>query len=113
MNLRIYTFLFGTLLFGAESFAQAEDKPQVYFLCKNKEIVRTIRVHYEKSEEAFVVTYTKNGKDSREGSGKSFEHCRTILNNIRINLEKNNNWACRDISPSRVVSSENIESAHP
>ena len=82
----------------------SEDKKDLptYVICKNKDIVRTIRV--EKSTQSCKTTYTKNGEDKIVGKSKTENVCIEVLTNIKKNLEESN-WKCKDISASRVSSS--------
>lgn len=80
------------------------DKSLTYLLCKNKKLVRTVRV--EKIASGGCRTkYTKDGSDQNVGESQSVQICLKVLRNIRINLEKAD-WKCKDISESRVSFSE-------
>jgi hypothetical protein len=92
----------------AEAISQ-EQKSEIsptatHLICKNKDSVRTIRI--DKNEAGGCETiYTKSGKDSQEAESSSMPKCLKVLHSIRANLEKAD-WKCRDISQSRVSSSE-------
>lgn len=79
--------------------SETKDKVDSYVLCRNSGVVRTIRV--AKNSEGCETMYTKSGVDSQVGQGKYIDSCRTILNNIRQNLEKSS-WSCREVSNAGV-----------
>ena len=97
-----------TALFPNFAFSQNETPTEVkkelptYVICKNKDVVRTIRV--ERFSQACKTTYTKNGEDKIVGKSKTEDVCIEVLANIKKNLEESN-WKCKDISASRVSSS--------
>ena len=73
-----------------------------YLMCKNGEVVRTIRI--EKNRGVCQTTYTKEGVGMTVGRSGVESVCRKVFERIRGNLEKAN-WKCRDITQSRVSSS--------
>ncbi|PIS11968.1 MAG: hypothetical protein COT73_01110 [Bdellovibrio sp. CG10_big_fil_rev_8_21_14_0_10_47_8] len=75
-----------------------------YLICKNKDVVRTVRV-LKKDEGGCKTMYTKEGVDKVVSESTYSAGCWKILGNIKINLEKAS-WKCKDISDSRVSSSE-------
>lgn len=82
-------------LFG---FAQDKDENLLsYVICKNKGIVRTIRVEWIEAEKVCVTTYTKNGTDQNVGRAQNKSSCGMFLENIRTNLIKAG-WECKDVS---------------
>ena len=84
-------------------FADAADSS--YVLCKNRKIVRTLRVVTDE-DSSCKTAYTKEGRDQVIGSGRFEETCHSFLRNVRRNLEEAN-WKCRDISHAEIaVSSE-------
>lgn len=91
----------------APIFASAQETVEVenksYWICKNQKDVRTIRVHVGTSGMCFTY-YSKQGTEKVVGSGRNQESCHNFLNNIKTNLEKSN-WACRDISTTRITAS--------
>jgi hypothetical protein len=82
----------------------ADAKDATYLICKNKAVVRTLRVSTQ-VKGGCVATYTKNGIDQVVGHSWTTERCAKVIANIRENLEKAN-WKCKDISEARVSSSE-------
>lgn len=78
----------------------------VYLICKNKKMVRTLRV-LKKSNGGCSATYTKEGVDQTVGNSWAVERCSRIIINIKDNLEKAA-WKCKDISEARVSSSESL-----
>lgn len=78
----------------------------VYLICKNKKMVRTLRVS-KKSNGGCSATYTKEGVDQIVGNSWAVERCSKIIINIKDNLEKAD-WKCKDISETRVSSSESL-----
>lgn len=75
------------------------DEPQ-FVMCKNKDIVRTMRV-IKKSNGGCSTVYTKEGVDDQVAESWSVERCEKVLSNIQENLEKAG-WKCKSISESRV-----------
>ncbi len=87
---------------GSEETSTAKDA--TYLICKNKAVVRTLRVS-KKSNGGCMATYTKDGVDQVVGQSWATERCSKVIGNIRENLEKAH-WKCKDISEARVSSSE-------
>lgn len=89
----------------------------VYLLCRNKDVIRTLRVCLDRKTGDYRLIYTKNGKDEVKASGKSFDFVVTKLESIQENLEKSA-WKCKDVSPSshfhqRTVAAEGSASGEP
>jgi hypothetical protein len=86
--------------------ASAEDTVEVqnksYWMCKSKREVRTIRVFVK--DGVCTTFYSKLGAEKAVGSGRNQDSCQNFLNNIKTNLEKSD-WACRDISSTRISAS--------
>lgn len=102
--------LTGLLVAILSSFSLAQEKPATpnapdasYYMCKNGMEIRTIRV--EKKGSACRAYYTKEGVDKEVGKSNTSEVCMKVINRIKINLEAGE-WKCRDISQSRVSSSQ-------
>jgi hypothetical protein len=87
---------------GSDEASTAKDA--TYLICKNKAVVRTLRVS-KKSNGGCLATYTKDGVDQVVGQSWATERCSKVIGNIRENLEKAH-WKCKDISEARVSSSE-------
>lgn len=87
-----------------EPLSMDNDKGLTYLLCKFKKLVRTVRVE-KNSGGGCKTIYTKDGTDQNVGESLDGKICLKVLRNIRINLEKAN-WKCKDISESRVSTSE-------
>ena len=68
-------------------------------ICKNKKIVRTVRITKEKG--LCRTNYTKDGKTSMIGSGMNPASCQKVLEGVRKNLEASH-WSCRDVKASSV-----------
>jgi len=85
----------------AEQTVEVENK--AYWMCKSNKDVRTIRVHVG-ANGVCTTYYSKQGAEKSVGSGRNQESCANFLNNIKTNLEKSN-WACRDISSTRITAS--------
>lgn len=76
-------------------------EPDQYILCKNRGIVRTIRV--ESTEiGGCQAKYTKAGVDKIIGRGRSAQSCTKILNNVKQNLI-NASWSCREVSNAKIT----------
>lgn len=89
----------------AEQTQSSEVDNKAYWICKNKKEVRTVRVHV--SEQGICSTlYSRDGSEKSIGSGKNQESCLKILDNVKTNLEKSN-WACRDISSTKITANVN------
>lgn len=95
------TLIFSLLLFAEENHA---DDLVKYVMCKNQNIVRTIRVEREAEEKVCITTYTKNGEDKEVGRVQNSSSCTMFAENIRGNLEKAG-WKCRDVSEAMDVHS--------
>lgn len=90
----------GALVFVLLSAGLAEGAKhrQTYVLCRNKKIVRTIRVEVESGDTQSCETlYTKGGVDRSVGSGINNSSCMRVMNNIKGNLEAAS-WTCKDIT---------------
>lgn len=84
-----------------ESTNSSEDK-STYVMCKNGNVVRTIRIELKgQSCRAF---YTKQGVDKEVGKSATPAVCHQVTDRIRKNLEASS-WKCKDISHARVSSS--------
>lgn len=68
-------------------------------LCKNKKIVRTLRVEKGDDNKCRAI-YTKEGVDATIGSGQYMESCAEYISNVRKNLEEAH-WSCRDVKEAR------------
>lgn len=101
-TLIVNLILAGGLICSASVFAEStvEVENKVYWLCKSRKEVRTIRVQVEGA--ICTTFYSKLGEEKNVGSGKNHESCLNFLNNIKTNLEKSN-WNCRDISATRIT----------
>ena len=84
--------------------AEAAKHRQTYVMCRNKKIVRTIRVEMDGGDKSNCETlYTKAGIDRIVGNGVNKESCIRVVNNIRGNLEAAA-WKCRDITAKSKIS---------
>lgn len=79
---------------GTSAFA-AQDP--VFYMCRNKKTVRTIQV--KKNGAECITTYTKMGVDRDMASGKNYDSCVKVLNNIKENIEKAG-WKCKSVAPA-------------
>ena len=96
--------LFATVASFAHAEGSQEIASKIYYLCKNKKEVRTIRVHINEQSGLCSTVYSRDGAEKAVGSGKNQESCVGFLNNIKTNLEKSN-WTCRDISATTISAS--------
>jgi len=80
-----------------------EVENKAYWICKFQKEVRTLRVFVNNSGTCST-HYSKQGEEKVVGSGRNQESCQNFLNNIKTNLEKSN-WACRDVSGTRITAS--------
>lgn len=97
-----FRYFISALLLLNPSLSLAGISPHTdYVLCKQKQIVRTIRV--VQNDDGCTTEYTKAGVDRIVGAGEFLKSCRAVLKNIRGNLE-GAAWRCRDISHARVDS---------
>lgn len=87
---------------GAPAEVVAEPAKPNYLMCKNNNVVRTIRI--EKKGRACRTTYTKEGVDSVVGKSGSMALCQDVFDKIKDNLEKAS-WKCKDITQARVSTS--------
>lgn len=77
-------------------------KQPIYWMCKNRADVRTIRVEAEKG--TCTTRYSKEGTEKEASKSGAMRACYQVFANIRRNLE-NAEYKCRDISTSRISSS--------
>ncbi len=82
------------LVFSFESAVSAS--PMSMILCKNKSMVRTIRIEKGDASEGCVVKYTKGGTDQIVGSGVNTNGCGVVVDKVRSNLEEGW-WRCRNV----------------
>ena len=75
-------------------------EPNVYVVCKQHSVVRTIRI--ERDHNGCEAKYTKSGVDRIIGFGRSQNACQPFLDNVRGNLEKAD-WACRSIKNAKIT----------
>lgn len=101
--------LLGLLL--SPPFLSAEPNNEAaptYVMCRNKKLVRTVRVKPASGDVQCETTYTKAGIDKVVGYGRNDVSCFNILKNIKSNLEQAG-WICRDISMTTVTRSTSAE----
>jgi len=89
-------WIFNIILFFSVSFAES-----TYVLCRNQKMVRTIRIESNVDGVTCMTKYTKAGVDQVVAASRSQNSCKTVLENIKTNLEKAA-WNCKDISSSRI-----------
>lgn len=77
-------------------------KQPVYWMCKLRSDVRTIRVEVENG--TCFTRYSKDGSEKEASKSIGMRSCWQVFANIRRNLE-NAEYKCRDISSSRISSS--------
>ena len=100
-QLNFAAFVVSFVLVGQD--AQAEDiTKSKYTICKNGNVVRTIRVQLNGL--SCKAIYTKEGSDQVVGKSGTPDICYDVANKIRENLVIGN-WKCKDISETRVSSS--------
>ena len=73
----------------------AEVEPYEYFLCSNKNFVRSLRIDIE-ADKSCKTQYSKGGVDRVIGSGIHLESCQRFLNNVKENLE-GAGWNCKKL----------------
>ncbi|MER2513220.1 MAG: hypothetical protein ABTQ25_12540 [Nitrosomonas ureae] len=99
----LFLFSFSASLRVASNFAFAEET-STYFLCRNKKMIRTIRVERVPADNGNCETvYTKSGVDRSVGSGINVSSCLRFAENIRRNLEIAD-WKCQDITAKSSIS---------
>lgn len=76
-------------------------KQPIYWMCRLKHDVRTIRIEAEKG--TCTAKYSKEGNERVVGQSAGMRSCYQVFANIRRNLE-NAEYKCRDISTSRISS---------
>ena len=82
--------------------SMSDSTKPTYVMCKNKAVVRTIRIESKKNH--CQTTYSKDGVETVVGRSGTAELCHEVFRKIKDNLEKAD-WKCRDITQSRVSSS--------
>jgi hypothetical protein len=99
-------FTIGLLFFlipAIGSTAMVKENLDQFVMCRLGKTIRTIRVGKNSEAEGCVTTYTKNGQDREVGSGRNWQSCTDILENIKTNLE-NASWKCREIEKASISS---------
>lgn len=81
-------FVIGPVSLAAESQASI-------VMCKNKKIVRTLRVMKVDNDNKCIAMYSKGGTDKVVGSGRALSTCTGVMDNIKSNLEKAA-WKCKE-----------------
>ena len=104
-GLKILPFL--TVLFVSIFLSLSASADESLLICKNKRIVRTVRITKEKG--LCKTRYTKDGKTSDIGSGLNPASCQKVLEGVRKNLEASH-WSCRDVKASSVSDVEETTS---
>lgn len=87
------------LFFSSLAFAEIESS---LVLCKNKKVVRTLRVEMGEDQKCRAI-YTKQGVDETIGSGMNPTSCVEYITNVRKNLEEAS-WSCREVKEARISS---------
>jgi hypothetical protein len=98
-------FFVGILVAGNVAFAGVDQKASTFVLCKNNKTVRTIRVSPE--NQSCKVTYSKQGIDEVVGTNRSLTSCKSLVANIKSNLEASK-WNCREVSTATVTTSSEV-----
>ena len=80
---------------------QTTIEPDQYVLCKNRGIVRTIRVE-RTNQGGCQAKYTKAGVDRVIGYGRQKNSCEKFLNNVKKNL-LDASWSCREVSDAKIT----------
>ncbi|MEK6555104.1 MAG: hypothetical protein AABZ31_07690 [Bdellovibrionota bacterium] len=97
----LYTIFISVLLsLVLQAEAAIAQNDMDYVMCKNKKIVRTIRV--EKAGDECKTIYTKAGLDKDVGGGKFAGSCDKIVENIKGNLEKAG-WTCKPVAAAGIT----------
>ncbi len=96
--------LLSALFLGVTAHCEAseESETKIYWLCKNKKEVRTIRVQVNPKSRICSTLYSKLGEEKVVGSGRNYDSCVGFLTSIKANLG-NSNWTCRDISSTKIT----------
>lgn len=99
--MRLIVFIMSLVFMASLSWAEAAVKEnKAFVLCKNNNIVRTIRV--SENNDGCETVYTKAGVDRVVGSGRHTQSCLQFQNNIKNNLEEAA-WTCREVAKSKVT----------
>jgi hypothetical protein len=97
LNHILLSALLSLVLQAGNAYAQNDTG---YVLCKNKKVVRTIRI--EKAGDECRTIYTKAGVDKNVGGGKFAGSCDKIVENIKGNLEKAG-WTCKPVAAAGIT----------
>ncbi len=95
-------FLMALAIIPFQTKAEGATNQLSYVMCRDKKVVRTIRV--TSSGEQCTTVYTKSGVDKIVSAGKSKQGCMDVMQNIKGNLE-GAQWKCKDISQASVTES--------
>ena len=99
-----FVILLASVGFASLSASAQQEKLRAFTLCRNGDIVRTIRV--EPAGDQFICVYTKNGVDREVGRGIHEPSIRKILENIQGNLVKAG-WNCKEATQSTLIEGAN------
>jgi hypothetical protein len=86
-----------------------DQKASEFVLCRNQKTVRTIRVMPEATDSSCSITYSKGGVEELVGANRSLSSCKSILAQIRTNLESSK-WNCHSVSKATVTESAELSS---
>ncbi|MCB0419895.1 MAG: hypothetical protein KDD61_02815 [Bdellovibrionales bacterium] len=96
----IITVVLSGLGFAGSALASV-NQPTNYVMCKNRKIVRSIRV-IQNDEGSCKTIYTKSGVDRIVGNGRRIESCLGYLKNIEENLGAAA-WKCKDVTSAATI----------
>ncbi len=87
---------FAVFILALPSVSQAEEKKDVFILCRSGKQIRTLKTRVG-SDNVCHAMYNRDGNEEKAvGSGLNFDSCVGFLAKVRDNLEKGG-WKCRDV----------------
>lgn len=99
----LFLFVLSLVALPFFSFSQNKNETMDYVICRLDKTVRSLRIS-DHPTDGCIATYTKQGVDTVVGKSKSVEVCRSIISNIRKNLNEAN-WNCKDNKNAKVTDS--------
>lgn len=92
------------------ALASIDQKASAFVLCKRDKNVRSIRILSDSKQDSdsCTITYSKDGEEEIVGSHSSMGNCKTIMKNIRANLETEKKWNCKAFDKAQVTTSSEV-----
>ncbi len=90
---------FAVFILSSPQVSQAQEKKDVYILCRNGKAIRTLKTQIGSDNVCRAMYNRDGGEEKLVGSGLNFDSCVGFLTKVRENLEKGG-WKCREVKES-------------